>query len=97
MRTETVGIEVRPFKSLLLRATYSTAFRPLLTYRAVQDPSERTKVITDPMFNTSYEVGIVSSGGVPAGTRPESSKNRKIGFIYRTTTDWSLRQTQWDI
>src|SRR3546814_14416844 len=97
MRTETVGLEVRPFKSLLLRATYSTAFRPLLTYRAVQEPSERTQVITDPMFNTSYEVGIVSSGGVPAGIRPESSKNRTIGFIYRPSTDWSLSLTNWDI
>src|SRR3546814_907549 len=97
MRTETVGLEVRPFKSLLLRATYSTAFRPLLTYRAVQEPSERTQVITDPMFNTSYEVGIVSSGGVPAGIRPESSKNRTIGFIYRPSTDWSMSLTHWDI
>src|SRR3546814_1956941 len=44
MRTETVGLEVRPFKSLLLRATYSTAFRTLLTYRAVQETSERTQV-----------------------------------------------------
>src|SRR3546814_653244 len=49
------------------------------------------------MFNTSYEVGIVSSGGVPAGIRPESSKNRTIGFIYRPSTDWSLSLTHWDI
>src|SRR3546814_10993106 len=49
------------------------------------------------MFNTSYEVGIVSSGGVPAGIRPESSKNRTIGFIYRPSTDWSLSLTHWAI
>src|SRR3546814_2659485 len=42
MRTETVGLDVRPFKSLLLRATYSTAFRPLLTYRAVQEPDRKS-------------------------------------------------------
>src|SRR3546814_6777416 len=52
MRTETVGLEVRPFKSLLLRATYSTAFRPLLTYRAVQEPSERDRKST--RLNSSH-------------------------------------------
>src|SRR3546814_7326182 len=28
IRTETIGLEVRPFKSLLLRSTYSSAFKP---------------------------------------------------------------------
>src|SRR5690606_32927680 len=34
--TSTVGFEFRPFKSFLIRGTYSTAFKPILTYDAVR-------------------------------------------------------------
>src|SRR3546814_12014220 len=63
MRTETVGLEVRPFTSLLLRATYSTAFRPLLHYRAVQDPRERTPFINAPIFNPNQKAGVTGKQG----------------------------------
>src|SRR3546814_1082050 len=40
IRTETIGLEVRPFKSLLLRSTYSSAFKPPIARRVILPPRD---------------------------------------------------------
>jgi iron complex outermembrane receptor protein len=98
-RSETIGLEFRPTESLLLRATYSTAFRPLLAYNAVQTPYERRQFVRDPLHNPTQRVPVDTYlfGGVPEGLRPETSSTTTIGFLYRPSPGWSLSLTKWDI
>lgn len=96
--TETLGFEFRPFESLLLRGTYSTAFRPLLTFRSLEEPANSLLYVEDPKFNNEgYYVNVTSQGGVPPGIRPETSKNRTIGLVYRPSQDWTFSLNAWDI
>ena len=96
--TEMIGLEWRPSEGLLLRATYSTAFRPLLNYYAVLNPLNRTLTVSDPLRGgVSYQVGIRQFGGVPDDLKPESSKNTTVGFNYRPTDAWNFSLTHWDM
>lgn len=96
--TETLGLEYRPFESLLLRATYSTAFRPMLIYRAGQSLNNFQDVVNDPQFgNEEFLVTILGGGGVPEDLRPETSTNRTVGLVYRPTDDWNLSLNYWRI
>lgn len=96
--TEMLGMEWRPTESLLLRGTYSTAFRPLLNYYAVFNPDYRTLTVSDPLQGgTSYQVRIRQIGGVPDDLKPESSENTTVGLIYRPVDNWSLSLTHWDM
>lgn len=98
-RTETFGLEVRPVDSLLLRSTFSTAFRPLLTYSSVQSPLESQQYISDPLNNPDewYPVDTYLRGGIPAGLGPETSKTTTLGLLYRHSSDWSISVTYWDL
>jgi iron complex outermembrane receptor protein len=96
--TETLGLEYRPLETLLLRATYSTAFRPLLTYQAGQDVRDIQNPVTDPLAgDAEYWVTIIGGGGVPADLRPERSVNRTVGLVYRPSDDWNLSLNYWRI
>lgn len=97
-RTETIGLEVRPTESLLLRSTYSTAFRPLLAYSAVQDPTPSEFYFLDPNFDgLEYSAPGLLTGGVPPDLGPETSKTITMGVLYRPSSDWSVSLTHWDM
>jgi iron complex outermembrane receptor protein len=97
-QTETFGLEVRPSNSLLLRSTYSTAFRPLLAYSAVQDPTPSEFYFLDPRFNNEeFLAPGFLTGGIPPELGPETSKTITIGALYRPSPDASLSITYWNM
>lgn len=97
-RTEVVGLEVRPTDSLLLRATYSTAFKPLVANLAIRDPVARMQAVSDPKFGGDYfTANVTSLGGVPPELKPERSATRTIGAVWRPVSELSLSMTHWDI
>lgn len=99
-KTGAMGLEFRPVENLLLRSTVSSAFRPVLTYGASEDPSfqEIGAYISDPRFDgQSYFTASVSQGGIPPGLSPEKSTTRTLGATYRPTEGWSLSVTGWEI
>lgn len=97
-RTETLGMEFRPVESLLFRATYSTAFRPLLAYWAVQPSYDTLFFVSDPRNpGPRYPVQMNLFGGVPNGLGPETSDTTTFGLLYRPTANFSLSVTRWNI
>jgi iron complex outermembrane receptor protein len=96
--TKTLGFEYRPTNSLLLRSTYSTAFRPLLAYSAVQAPIISSVTVQDPMFDGQiFDVDAIISGGIPPTIKPETSTTQTIGFSYSGIPGWRLSATHWDL
>lgn len=95
--TNTVGMEFRPWESLLLRSTYSTGFRPVITHSALQNPYDVWNNLLDPKLNEYYLVRTTQSGGAPADLGPETSKTITMGLVYRPSADWSMSLTHWNI
>lgn len=95
--TKTAGLEARPWESLLLRSTYSTAFRPIITHNALEAPLEMYTSIFDPKFGGYYNTQQITTGGAPADLKPETSTTVTMGLLYRPVQDWSLSLTHWNI
>lgn len=97
--SETIGIEFRPAETLLLRSTFSTAFRPLLNYYAIQNPYERVGFVRDPRNNPAIRVRVntILFGGVPEGLKAETSTTTTLGLLYRPSDSLSISLTAWDI
>ena len=99
-RTEAFGLEYRPTKRMLLRATHSTAFKPLTIYGAIQPArvSSCCASVSDPRFNGDvFYVGTMYGGGIPHGLKPESSENRTFGVVLLPSVDWRIALTGWTI
>ncbi|MGH3711689.1 MAG: TonB-dependent receptor domain-containing protein, partial [Pseudonocardiaceae bacterium] len=97
-KTKTFGLEIRPFQSLLLRATYSTAFKPPLTFTSAELPFTYVDFVLDPRFGgDAFDVTVESGGGISPGLRPETSDNTTFGLLYRPSSLWSVSLTHWDI
>src|SRR3546814_623556 len=98
--TKTIGLEFRPLRSLLLRASYSDAYKPLPLYGAAQDPIGCLTPISDPqMGGQQYAVAeTLVSGGIPSGLKPETSATRSLGLVYAPDNGLGLRltATAWD-
>jgi iron complex outermembrane receptor protein len=95
--TSTIGIEFRPWESLLLRSTYSTGFRPIVTHNALQNPYESWQNLLDPQLNERYLIRTITTGGAPADLAPETSRTMTVGLVYRPAADWSMSLTHWNI
>jgi len=96
-QSSTLGLEYRPTNSLLIRSTYSTAFRPLIAYNALQDEMPTTWTVRDPLFGgQSFRVPGIRSGGVPPEMKPETSTTKTFGIVYRPSGDLSFSITHWD-
>lgn len=98
--TETLGLEAWVTEKLMLRATYSTAFRPLLAYSAVRESVESVIYFLDPKFGNSLQTapGFYGGvGGVPPDLGPENSKTTTMGLLYRPSSDLSFSLTHWDM
>src|SRR3546814_12213301 len=82
--TKTIGLEFRPLRSLLLRASYSDAYKPLPLYGAAQDPIGYLIPISDPQMGGqqyAVEENLVS-GGISSGLKTETSATRRVGLVY---------------
>jgi iron complex outermembrane recepter protein len=98
--TPQLGAEFRPLKPLLLRASYSRAFRaPDLVdlYAASQTISAE---VADPLKGNVYETVSLTTGGNP-NLQPITGLSRTFGFEYSTQspdlhvsiTHWSIEET----
>ncbi len=96
--TRTYGLEAWATEKLLMRATYSTAVRPLLSYSALESPRTERAAFYDPTLpgRPFQIVPVVRYGGVAPGLVPEHSETVTAGFLYRPSTDWSISLTHWD-
>lgn len=94
--TETIGLEFRPSRTVLLRGTHSTAFRPLLTFLEVRNPLYRQEFIVDPLNGQAYMVSTRSGGGHRSDLMPETSKNTTFGIVYKPEANWGGSVTYWD-
>lgn len=93
--TETIGMEFRPWRPLLFRATYSTAFKPLPVF-SIRESTMFDTFVSDPQFGgQQFPVQAILGGGVPPGLKPETSKNRTLGLVYSPTADWRMTLTYW--
>ncbi len=93
------GVEFRPWEPLLLRATYSKAFRApdLIDLYAAQIVGS-TEVM-DPLRGNAFENVTATQGGNPA-LRPEEGLTRTIGLVYSSQLlagKLRLVVTHWDI
>lgn len=96
--TKTLGVEMRPWNSLMLRSTYSTGFRPLVLHAMVQDPFQSLGGAYDPKFGGKLVFfDVRSHGGAPADLRPETSRTITMGLVYQPSSDWRLSATHWNI
>lgn len=98
-QTKTFGLEAWATEKLLLRSTYSTAFRPLLAYSVVQDVEPQTTGFYDPKFGGRLflDVPALRGGGVPPELGPENSTTITMGLLYRPSADWNVSLTHWDM
>ncbi|MGO8974873.1 MAG: TonB-dependent receptor plug domain-containing protein [Steroidobacteraceae bacterium] len=95
--TPQLGAEFRPLKPLLLRASYSRAFRaPDLVdlYAASQTFSGQ---VADPLKGNTYEEASITTGGNPK-LQPITGFSRVFGFEYSAQSpDLHVSITHWSI
>jgi iron complex outermembrane receptor protein len=96
--TPQFGVEWRPLDGLLMRATYSAAFKaPSLfdLYTARQQTSQSP--ITDPLTGQTYQVTLI--GGGNSGLRPEIGHSHTLGLVYSSVAipDLQLSITYWNV
>lgn len=97
-RTSVLGLEVRPQPNLLLRATHSTAFKPISIYRASQEVYHWINPVFDPQRNGEQANPEATwGGGIARGLRPETSTSKTAGITYLPSRLWQLSLTYWDI
>jgi len=96
--TRTVGVEFRPFDKLMLRSTYSTAFKPIITHNALENPYQLSGYyLSDPKTGGSYYVDVLMTGGAPEDLRPETSSTITMGIVYRPSEEWFFSLTNWNL
>jgi iron complex outermembrane receptor protein len=93
--SSTLGIEWKPWQKLNVRASYSTAFKPLLNYNALGPEMLVGGGAFDPVTQEDVEFQVQQGGGVPDGIKPERSTSKTVGFNYRITDDWNFSLNIW--
>src|SRR3546814_4435563 len=92
------GLEFRPSGSLLIRTTYSSAFKPILAYDAVR-PAEIypfPNSVRDPAFDgQEFPVQVLTGGGTPLDLKPETSTNITFGFVYAPNQSFRASLSAW--
>ena len=100
--TPQVGMELRPTDTLLIRATYSDAFKAPSLY-TLHTPQTVTpgSLLFDPLHGYKPVMATVVTGGNP-NARPELGLSRTLGVVYSSqyipglrvsVTHWSLDET----
>src|SRR3546814_13573594 len=90
------GLEFRPSGSLLIRTTYSSAFKPILAYDAVR-PAEIypfPNSVRDPAFDgQEFPVQVLTGGGTPLDLKPETSPHIPFGFVFAPNNSFRDRKS----
>jgi iron complex outermembrane recepter protein len=98
-----IGLEVRPFESLLVRGAYSTAFKPPTLFNLFSPVRSFPNVpIRDPLRgNQSYPITLVQ-GGNP-DLEPLTGETTSMGLVFApfasesASMSWDFRLTHWQI
>jgi iron complex outermembrane recepter protein len=100
--TPQAGLELRPTNSLLIRGTYSKAFKaPSLYTLNTPQTSTPDSLFFDPLHGDKPVMATLISGGNP-DARPELGLSRTIGLVYSSqyvpglrlaATLWSIDET----
>ncbi|MBL8255989.1 MAG: TonB-dependent receptor [Pseudoxanthomonas mexicana] len=93
--SETLGVEFRPTERLTMRASYSTAFKPPLTYSALQEEQVIVAGVYDPRFEEFVEFPFIGGSGISPGLKPERSATNTLGIIYSMGGSWNASATHW--
>jgi iron complex outermembrane receptor protein len=97
--TPQVGVELRPTDTLLIRATYSNAFKAPSLY-TLHTPQTLTpgSLLFDPLRGDKPVMATVITGGNP-DARPELGLSRTVGLVYSSQYIPGLRAafTYWSI
>ncbi len=81
--TRALGLELRPWKSLLLRGSYNTAFKPPVLYQAVTPPRYFNTTVSDPkMGGARVPIQYISASGVSETINPERGRSTTLGIVY---------------
>jgi iron complex outermembrane receptor protein len=96
--TPQFGAEIRPFKSLLLRASYSQAFRAPDLVDLYAASFTTNTVVTDPQRGNASQAVIDTVGGNPS-LGPETGSTRTFGLVLSSQSFEGLRLaiTHWAI
>jgi iron complex outermembrane receptor protein len=89
--TPQLGLEWRPYRPLLIRATYSRSFRApdLIDLYATQSTTIELEVI-DPLRGNATEVVTETTGGNP-NLQPETGTSKTVGVVYSSESLDDLR------
>jgi iron complex outermembrane receptor protein len=96
--TPQFGAEIRPFESLLLRASYSRAFRAPDLVDLYAARLTTSTIVIDPRRGNTAETVIATLGGNPA-LGPETGSTRTFGLVLSSQSFEGLRLaiTHWAI
>lgn len=93
------GLEFRPVASLLLRASYSSAFKPPSIYQLDRPALHYPDTVNDPQRGGQSENVDYIIGGTPS-LKPETGWSRNIGLVFSpddvkgldvSLTNWMIR------
>ncbi|WP_175597298.1 TonB-dependent receptor [Peristeroidobacter soli] len=88
------GLEFRPIDHLLLRASYSTAFKPPTLYNLYAPTTTFESPIRDPLRGNET-VMVTQAYGGNEKLRPETGWSRNLGLVYSPTPQLDIMLTQW--
>lgn len=88
------GLEFRPMDRLLMRASYSTAFKPPTLYHLHAPTTSFVGAVNDPERGNESVLVAQSYGGNP-NLKAETSWSRNFGLVYSLTDNWDATLTQW--
>lgn len=95
--TEAIGLEWRPIDTLLVRGSYSSAFKPAPLNLTLTTPFYYYYPARDPVFdNQLVWFNALLSGGLPNDVNPETSKTRTVGVMYTPDPSWKISATYWE-
>jgi len=90
-----VGVEWRPLPGLLLRSSWSQAFKAPSLYQLFVQQVTSQAILVDPQTGQSTGVTVIS-GGNPA-LNPETGDSWAFGVVYRAVPGLDISVTNWNV
>jgi iron complex outermembrane receptor protein len=94
--TPQLGLELRPLKSLLLRASYAEAFKAPQLVQLYRARVALNVGINDPQFNNQQFIVPTTTGG-NLDLQPEKGKSKAIGLVWDGVRGLAVAATYWHL
>ncbi|HEY2163938.1 MAG TPA: TonB-dependent receptor, partial [Gemmatimonadaceae bacterium] len=91
-----IGIELRPRDALLVRGSYSTAFRPPSLLSLYRPQTTITGTIADPKRGNAPTVVSVVQGGNPS-LQPTTGHSSSVGLVWTPVPRLDVAATWWSV